>query len=393
MIERQILKQFIKYFKEYPVVSLTGPRQSGKTTLVKSLFPKMDYVNLEDLETREFAIQDPKGFLDNYKDGLIIDEAQRVPELMSQIQVIVDERKKPGQYILTGSQNFLLMEKVSQSLAGRVAILNLLPLSLFELKKEKINLKSQEFESVLLKGFYPKLYDQKMDIQNYYLNYIQTYIERDIRTLKNISNLNTFKRFLDLCAGRCGQTLNYFSLAQDCGIDQKTAKEWTSILEASFVIFLLQPHYRNFNKRVVKSPKLYFYDTGLVCSLLNITDKKQLQGHYLKGGLFESFIISEFYKYSFNIVEKLNYYYWRNKTGNEVDLIIEKGNKLTPVEIKAGKTIVSEHFKGLDYFNKLSGNNSKNSYVIYSGDKKQVREKGNVIGWLDLLQELPKLAK
>lgn len=393
MIKRQIAKQLIQYFKEYPVVSLTGPRQSGKTTLVKSLFPKMDYVNLEDLETREFAMQDPKGFLSNYKKGLIIDEVQRVPELMSYIQIIVDEKKKVGQFILTGSQNFLLMEKMSQSLAGRVAILNLLPLSLYELEKEKIDFKKQEYEEVILKGFYPKLYDQKLNIQNYYLNYIQTYIERDIRTLKNITNLNTFKRFLDLCAGRCGQTLNYFSLAQDAGIDQRTAKEWVSILEASFVIFLLRPHYRNFNKRVVKSPKLYFYDTGLACSLLNIADKKQLQDHYLKGGLFESFIISEFYKYSFNTVKKPNYYYWRNKTGNEVDLIVEKGDKLISFEIKAGKTIIGEYFRGLDYFNKLSGNKFKDSYVIYGGDGRQVRERGKAIDWRDLSQELLKITK
>jgi len=390
MIKRQISKQILKYLKQYPVISLTGPRQSGKTTLVKNIFPKMDYLNLEDIETRDFAMRDPKSFLGNHPKGLIIDEVQRIPELMSQIQVIVDEKKVPGQFILTGSQNFLLMEKVSQSLAGRTAILNLLPFSLLELEKANINL-SGELEKILLKGFYPKLFDQKIEIKNYYSNYIQTYIERDVRTLKNIANLNTFKCFLDLCAGRCGQILNYFSLAQDCGIDQKTAKEWVSILEASFIIFLLRPHYKNFNKRVTKMPKLYFYDTGLACSLLNILNKKQLGDHYLKGGLFESFVISEFYKHKLNLAERPNYYFWRNKTGNEVDLIIEKADKSIPLEIKAGKTISQEYFKGLNYFNKLSGNNPKNSYVIYAGDQKQVGSSGNVFSWHSLPAELDRI--
>lgn len=384
MIKRQISKQIIKYFKQYPIISLTGPRQSGKTTLVKNLFPKMDYVNLEDIENRGFALRDPKGFLEDHPGGLIIDEVQRVPELISQIQVRADKKKKPGQFILTGSQNFLLMEKISQSLAGRVAVLNLLPLSLSELKKDWTD--KAELEQVMLKGFYPKLFEQKIEVKNYYTNYIQTYIERDVRTLKNIANLNTFKRFLDLCAARCGQTLNYFSLAQDCGINQKTAKDWISILEASFVVFLLRPHYKNFNKRVVKMPKLYFYDTGLVCSLLNITDKQQLKDHYLKGGIFESFVISEFYKHKLNLAEKPNYYFWRNKTGNEVDLIVEKADKLIPIEIKAGKTISQEYFKGLDYFNKLSNNNPKNSYIVYAGEQKQAGAVGTVLGWRDLVE-------
>ena len=388
MIKREISQNIIKAFNEYPVVLLTGPRQSGKTTLVKNLYPDTSYVNLEDLETRDYAANDPKGFLNQYKEGLIIDEVQRVPELLSQIQVIVDAKKRAGQFILTGSQNMLLLEKASQSLAGRVAIFNLLPFSLSELKDVKINLKNKEAEEIMFKGMYPKLYDQTVEISPYYSNYIQTYIERDVRLIKNITNLNTFKRFLDLCAGRCGQILNYSSLALDAGINQATAKDWISVLEASFVIFLLRPHYRNFNKRVVKMPKLYFFDSGLVCSLLNISSPGELKDHYLKGGIFESFIISEFIKYRYNQGLRPNSYYWRNKTGNEVDLILEKDNKLSPVEIKSGQTITSEYFKGLKYYNNLSGGKPENSYVIYTGKHKQKRSLGNALSWKDLPDEI-----
>ncbi|MCK5123563.1 MAG: ATP-binding protein [Candidatus Pacebacteria bacterium] len=381
MIKRNIAKKILAYYKQYPIISLTGPRQSGKTTLVKKIFPKKPYVNLEDLENREFALSDPKGFLSQYGDGAIIDEVQRVPELMSYLQVAVDEKKKNGLYILTGSQNFLLMENISQSLAGRTAIFNLLPFSLSELFSAKLKFGKTKIDDLLFKGFYPKLFDQKVDAIGYYANYVKTYIERDVRLIKNISNLSVFKRFLNLCAARTGQLLNISSLAEDCGINQKTAQSWLSILEASFVIYFLRPHYKNYGKRVIKMPRIYFYDTGLLCSLLGLTDQKQLKNHYLKGSIFESFVISEFVKYQYNQGMEPNVYFWRNKTGNEIDLLIEAPHKIIPIEIKSGQTISNDYFRGLKYYNNLSRGNSKNSYVIYGGNLKQQRSEGNVLGW------------
>ena len=393
MIKRNITKKILEYYKQYPIISLIGPRQSGKTTLVKNIFPKKPYINLEDIENREFALNDPKGFLSQYKDGAIIDEVQRVPELMSYIQVISDTKKKNGLYVLTGSQNFLLMENISQSLAGRVAIFKLLPLSMPELFLSKMKLKKTQIDNVLFKGFYPKLFDQKIDTAGYYANYIQTYVERDARLIKNIANLSAFKRFLNLCAARTGQLLNVSSLAQDCGINHKTAQSWLSILEASFIIYLLRPHYKNYNKRVIKMPKIYFYDTGLLCSLLGLTDKKQIKDHYLKGNIFESFVISEFIKYRCNQGAKPNLYFWRDKMGNEIDLLIEMADKLIPIEIKSGQTITSDYFKGLNYYNNLSQGSRENSYVIYGGNLKQQRTQGNIFGWRYLHNSIDSIGK
>ncbi len=389
MIKRNISQKIIKSAKEYPVILITGPRQSGKTTLVKNIFPPKNYFNLEDLETRDFALRDPKGFLNQVSGQMIIDEVQRAPDLLSQIQVIVDERKKPGQFVLTGSQNLLLLERVSQSLAGRVAIFYLLPFSLAELSREKAAFK--DLDKLMFKGFYPRLYDKRINIEEYYTNYIQTYIERDVRLLKNIVDLSAFKRFLSLVAGRCGQILNFTSLAQDCGISQATAKEWLSVLEASFIVFLLPPHYRNFNKRVVKMPKIYFYDTGLVCSLLNISSPEQLSKHYLRGSIFESFIISEFIKHKYNRGQRANIYYWRNKTGQEIDLLFEEGSRLIPMEIKSGQTVTADYFKGLKYYQKLSGLDPKDFYLIYAGEQKQKRAEANVLPWFDLPREINKI--
>ena len=391
MIKRNITKKILEHYKQYPIISLIGPRQSGKTTLAQNIFSKKPYVNLEDIENREFALSDPKGFLAQYENGVIIDEVQRVPELMPYIQVASDKKKKNGLYVLTGSQNFLLMEKISQSLAGRVAIFKLLPFSMRELSLAKIKFNRNEIDNLLFKGFYPKLFDQKIDIAGYYMNYIQTYVERDVRLIKNISNLSLFKRFLNLCAARTGQLLNISSLAEDCGINHKTAQSWLSILEASFIIYLLRPHYKNYNKRVIKMPKIYFYDTGLLCSLLGLTDKKQLQDHYLKGNIFESFVISEFIKHKYNQGAEPNLYFWRNKAGNEVDLLIEMADKLIPIEIKSGQTITSDYFKGLKYYNNLSQGSHKDSYVIYGGHLKQQRTVGNVFGWEYLCDSISKI--
>lgn len=387
MIRRTLAKKIIEYARHYPVVAVTGPRQSGKTTLVRSLFPKKSYLNLEDLETREFAEKDPKGLLGQYADGAVIDEAQRVPRLFSLLQTSADETRKNGQYILTGSQNFLLLEGITQSLAGRVAIAHLLPLAHEELAEAYKGFTRMTIDEVLLKGFYPKLFDQKMDVSSYYQNYIQTYVERDVRLIKNIENLSTFRKFLQLVAARVGQLLNITSLGNDCGINQATVKAWLSILEASFIIFLLQPHYKNFKKRVVKTPKIYFYDTGVLCALLHITQANQLKNHYLRGGIFESMVIAELLKHRFHRGLEPQAFFWRDKTGHEVDLVIERPDGLVPIEIKSGQTVASEFFDGIAYYRAIS-KQAASSYIVYGGDQTQKRQVASVLGWRDWPQVL-----
>ena len=382
MIQRDLSKKLKSLSSKFPVVSVVGPRQSGKTTLVKYVFPNMRYVSLEDLDTREFASHDPKGFLATYNKGAVIDEIQRVPELFSYIQTVVDQKNKAGQFILTGSQNFLLQENLSQTLAGRTAILKLLPLSLNELKRSSYVLK--ESEEYIFKGFYPRIYDKKIHPSDWYPSYIQTYIERDVRLMKNITDLGAFQKFLKLCAGRTGQILNLSSLGNDCGISHNTAKAWLSVLESSYIIFLLKPYYKNFNKRLVKMPKLYFYDTGMASSLLGIQNKNQLKAHYLKGGLFESFVLAEIMKEQFNRGEEPRLYYWRDKTGNEIDGVLELFQSLMRIEIKAGKTIGEEYFDGLNYWNKLTAAKDKNSFLVYNGEENQKRSVANVISWKNI---------
>lgn len=382
MIKRIISEKLKKLALKFPVVSVIGPRQSGKTTLVKSVFPKSNYISLEDPDTREFASKDPRGFLATYNKSVIIDEAQRVPELFSYIQTIVDKKKTAGQFILTGSQNILLHHHISQTLAGRVAILKLLPFSLQELEKSVYKLKQSE--EYIIKGFYPRIYDKKIAPADWYPNYIQTYVERDLRLIKNISDLMTFQKFLKMCAGRIGQILNLSSLGNDCGITHNTAKDWISILESSYIIFLLKPYHKNFNKRLMKMPKLYFYDTGLACSLLGIQNKAQLNTHYLKGSLFESFILSEMFKNAFNKGIEPNYYYWRDKVGHEIDCIAEKADKTLQIEIKSGKTIADDYFAGLKYWAKLTKKGGKDSYLIYNGDENQKRTFANVVSWKNI---------
>ncbi len=382
MIKRDLSGKLKSLFSKFPVVSVAGPRQSGKTTLVKNVFRSLDYVSLEDLDTREFALKDPRGFLSTHNKGVIIDEIQRAPNLFSYIQTIVDSKNKTGMFVLTGSQNILLQENISQTLAGRVAILKLLPFSLKELRQTSYKLK--ESEEYILRGFYPRIYDKKIDPVDWYPNYIQTYIERDVRLIKNITDLSTFQKFVKMCAGRNGQVLNLSSLGNECGITHNTAKAWISILETSYIIFLLRPFYKNFNKRLTKMPKLYFYDTGLACSLLGIQNKNQLAGHYSKGNLFEAFIISEIIKNRLNKGQEPGCYYWRDKTGNEVDCILELSNSLLQIEIKSGKTIADDYFDGLIYWNKLAGKKNSNPYLIYSGDETQTRTFGKVISWKNI---------
>lgn len=367
-----------------PVLSITGPRQSGKTTLARICFPDHTYVNLENPDTLRDAASDPRLFLTGHKRGLIIDEAHLLPELFSYIQALSDESGKTGEYILTGSQNFLLSAKISQSLAGRIFITHLLPLSMDELRATPYWEKNPEH--FIFGGFYPRLYDKKIKPAQFYPSYIQSYTERDVRQLINISDLALFQKFMRLAAGRIGQLINYNSLGNELGVDHKTIKSWFSILEASFIVFFLPPHFKNFNKRLVKSPKLYFCDTGLACSLLGIKSAKEIKGHWAKGALFENLILADLMKNYYNKAERPPLYFWRDNTGNEVDCLIEESNKLKPVEIKSSTTINNSFFKGINYYNKLSKNKGKDSFLIYGGNKSYLRKEANVLSWQEIIK-------
>lgn len=316
------------------------------------------------------------------KYGIIIDEIQHVPQLLSYIQTSVDERHRPGYFIITGSQNILVNQAVSQTLAGRVALFILPPLSIDELKSNK--LLKNTIESVALTGGYPRIYAYDLNPYEWYQDYMETYVERDVRQIAAVVNLSTFRRFIRLCAGRVGQLLNIVSLANDCGIDQRTAKVWLSILQASYIIFLLEPHFENFNKRLTKSPKLYFYDTGLLCALLDIKSEEFLNDHYLRGSIIESLMISDIFKHYYNSADRPhNVYFWRNHTGNEIDCVIQKGKMLVPIEIKAGKTIIADFFKGLTYWRELT-NTATLGYVLYGGTKNHKTSQGVVVSWKDI---------
>ena len=381
MITRTAANELKTLNNQFKAVAVVGPRQSGKTTLTKSCFPEKKYVSLESPDYRRFAQEDPRGFLAQYPEGAIFDEAQNTPEIFSYLQQILDESDKPGQFILTGSNNFILQHNIVQSLAGRIAYLYLLPFSIKELKMA--HLLPLELNELMHKGTYPPVYTQNIPSEKWYPNYIRTYIERDIRLIKNITDLAAFERFLKLCAGRTGQLLNRSSLGIEVGVDSKTIAAWISLLESSFIIHLLQPHHQNFNKRVVRMPKLYFYDTGLVCNLLGIQNKEQLDLHPLRGNIFESFVISELMKRRYNAGKPGNLYFWRDNKGNEVDIIIDKGDTLFPIEIKAGRTITSAYFKGINFWNELTGN--KEGEVIYAGDEMQKRSSGiTVIPWFEM---------
>lgn len=381
MIPRNLEGKIAQLADKFPVISVTGPRQSGKTTLIKSIFSGYKYTSLEEPDIRLIAGSDPRRFLESGT-RMIIDEIQRVPELFSYIQSYTDDSKINGQFIISGSQSFLLNQHISQSLAGRVAIFNLLPFSISELSDHGIRINS--YENLIYTGFYPRLYDQNINPEDFFPNYIQTCIERDIRLLQNVHNLSLFVRFLKLCAGRTGQMLNLNSLANDCGISVNTAKSWISVLETSFIIFLLQPHFRNFNKRIVKTPKLYFYDTGLASSLLEIRSEAQLKTHYLRGALFENLILAELLKERYNKGLRNNCYFWRDNKGVEIDCIIDTGEKLIPVEIKSADTFDKDFFRNLKYWNSLSGNPSDNAYLIYGGNNSADTKDGKLVSWKEI---------
>ncbi|MCF8339191.1 MAG: ATP-binding protein [Bacteroidales bacterium] len=391
MITRRITSELNRYAKLYPVVSVTGPRQSGKTTLVRMAFPNYEYFSLEDPDIRVYATNDPRKFLEASDKGMIIDEIQRVPELFSYIQGIVDKNADLGQYIITGSQNFLMLENISQSLAGRVAILKLLPFSVKELEEAGIN--GQNVDELIFQGAYPRIYDYNLHPTDFYPFYIQTYVERDVKLIRNISDQSTFITFLRMCAGRVGQLLSINDVASSCGISQVTAKSWLSILQASYIIYLLKPHHQNFNKRLVKMPKLYFYDTGLASSLLGLKNDSEVPTHFAYGQLFENFVINEFIKEWLNKGAQPDFYFWRDKNGHEVDLIIQISKKLIPIEIKAGKTFTNDFFKNLDYWNKISQNHSDKAWLIYQGKQSFETSKGHALGFhkiQDLLDILTK---
>lgn len=387
MIKRSLSAKLKYLSKKFPVISITGPRQSGKTTLVKDIFSGYSYYSLEDPDTREYAQTDPRAFLTKPNKGMIIDEIQRVPKLLSYIQTISDSSGKTGRFIITGSQNLLISQHISQTLAGRVAIITLLPFSVEELKTASFSLKNP-YETIF-KGMYPRIYDKKIKPLDWYPGYIQTYIERDIRSIKNISDLSSFQKFIKICAGRSGQVVNLSSIGNDCGITHNTAKAWLSILEASYIIFLLKPYHSNFNKRLIKMPKLYFYDTGLLCSLLGIKDSTGLETHYLRGSIFETFVLSEIQKSILNQGNMPECYYWRDKIGNEIDCIVDFAGKTIKIEIKSGKTIADDFFKGLKYWAKLSGS-SKDSYIVYAGNTGQKRSQADIVSWHDIASLLEK---
>lgn len=382
MIPR-ILKEKLVYFStKYPVVTLTGPRQSGKTTLLQNSFPGYSYVSLEEPDMRLQAINDPRTFLKNFSDKTIIDEIQYAPELFSYIQTRVDAVNQPGMYIISGSQNFLLLEKISQSLAGRTAILHLFPLNFGELKYD--NLLPDDSDKAILNGFYPALFTRSLKPDEFYPFYIQTYLERDVRQIKNIGDHNLFVKFIKLCAGRVGQVLNLSSLANECGITQPTAQSWLSILEAGFIAFRLPPYFHNFNKRIVKSPKLYFYDTGLVCSLLSVNSEKQVATYYNRGALFENLIIAELIKQFHHHSKTPSFYYWKDNSENEVDLLIDYNGKTKAIEIKSGATMNEDFFKNLVFWQKITGSAKDDIMVIYGGDRDFETRHGKLEAWNNL---------
>ncbi len=384
MFKRE-LTDILMRFSKFPVVAILGPRQSGKTTLAKSVFKNHKFLNLESPHIRELAINDPLAFLRENENefGIILDEFQYAPQILSYIQVESDEKKRPGYFVLTGSQNFLMNQAVTQSLAGRVGIVTLLPLSIQELKDN--NIAPNNVNELIVNGGYPRLYAENFSALELYPPYIHSYIERDVRQLINVENLRTYQKFMQLCAGRVGQLLNIADIATNCGVNRATVESWILILEASYVVFTLKPYWENFSKRATKMPKLYFYDTGVACSLLDINTSAQLALSPFRGPLFESFIISDLHKQYFNMGRRPPLYFWRDKNGSiEVDCLTNIGNNLIPIEIKSGETANSDYFKGLNKWNELAQTDSKKGYVVYGGNYSQSTSNGKLLGWKDI---------
>ena len=387
MIQRQLVTKLKAIYKYFPVVSLNGPRQSGKSTLLKNTFPALPYITLENPDNLQLLLKDPFGFLDNYPKGLIIDEAQNAPQIFSYIQGIVDSNPKI-KFILSGSQNFLLNAHISQTLAGRVGILTLLPFSAVELQSVK-KLKSK-LEDVAFTGFFPRIFDKKIPPSFFYPSYLQTYVQRDVLQITKITDAAMFINFLKLLAGRVGQLLNLSSIANDVGVALNTIKAWIHVLEVSYIIYLLRPHHNNFSKRIVQTPKIYFIDTGLLCYLLEIEKPTQIKTHFAKGAIFENYVIIELLKNRYNTAKLPNSFFWRDKNGHEVDVILESSNQLTPVEIKSSQTKSTHYFDGLAYYKTLAKEKSKKGFVVYGGNETLKLKTGTLLPWNNM-DELYKL--
>ena len=376
MLKRAAAAALRRLARYYPVIALTGPRQSGKTTLARATFPRKPYVNLEDPDVREFAERDPRGFLGQYRSGAVLDEAQRAPDLFSYLQTIVDADRRPGMFVLTGSQQFGLFSRIAQTLAGRVGLAHLLPFSLTELGRAAA---PRSVEELLWRGLYPPVIDLGVPPGTWYADYMATYVERDVRQLINVRDLNAFRRFVRMCAARTGQLLNLSSLAADCGVTHNTAKAWISVLEASYIVRLLAPYHRNFGKRLVKAPKLYFVDTGLAASLAGIREPGELVIHPMRGALFETWVFAELLKYGCNRGQPLELTFWRDSSGNEVDFLDERKGRLHALEVKSGRTVAGDYLNGLERFARIAG--AAGGTLVYAGDATQKRSTAAVLGW------------
>ena len=379
MIPRDAENALRQILAGFPVVTVTGPRQSGKTTLVKAVFTDRPYVSVEDPDFRRMAVDDPRSFLGRLTEGGIIDEIQRAPELLSYLQTQVDADGRMGLFLLTGSQQFGLMSGITQSLAGRSAFVELLPFSAHEL--ERAGIAPASLEEMLFTGGYPPIYDRNLAPAVWLSAYVSAYVERDVRQLLNVQDLDGFQRFVRLCAGRSAQILNLSSLAADCGITHNTAKAWLGVLEASYILFRLRPHHENFNKRLIKSPKIYFYDTGLLCWLLGIQKPEQLITHPLRGSIFETFVVSDLVKTELNSGRRPAFYFWRDSNGNEIDVIVEAGDRLQPIEIKSGQTLNRDFFAGLERWVGLAKERAVEPTLIYGGTETLERRNVRIFGW------------
>ena len=379
MIPRAVEPAIRTLLKGFPIVTITGPRQSGKTTLARAIFSEKPYVSLEDPDVRQGAVDDPRGFLARFPDGAVLDEVQRAPDLLSYLQTRVDADGRMGLFLLTGSQQFGLLSGVTQSLAGRTAFIELLPFSVGELTRS--GRRPPDLDATLLTGGYPPLYDRNLLPRTWFPAYVTAYVERDVRQLVNVRDLETFQRFVRLCAGRSGQILNLSSLANDCGVTHNTARAWISVLEASYILFQLRPHHANFRKRLIKSPKIYFYDSGLLCSLLGIQEPEHLATHPLRGSVFETFVVSELVKAAYNRGEPASLHFWRDSNGNEVDVIADVGARMRPIEIKSGQTLNRDFFTGLRRWCALAGSQATRPALVYGGSETLVQRGAEVFAW------------
>ncbi|MCO5230546.1 MAG: ATP-binding protein [Chitinophagales bacterium] len=381
-IHRNIINQILEQKEKFPILALTGPRQSGKTTLLKSVFKDYRYISLENPDIRDFAKSDPNGFFETYDKYVILDEVQRVPELFSYIQTRVDNSKIMGQYILSGSQNFHLLQNITQTLAGRVILFKLMPFDCTELKHE--NILADSFTEACIKGFYPAIYDRDIQPRIFYGNYISSYLERDVTEIVNVQNLELFRAFIKICAHNAGDILNLNSIAKSVGVSHTTAKNWLTVLQSSYIVFLLQPYYSNFKKRIIKSPKLYFYDTGLLSHILGLKNSQDLELSSFKGQVFENLVIGEFVKQNYHRYLQQEFYFWQDSNRNEIDLLYESVQAYHLFEIKTTQTIQPALFNQLNKFEDIADRPAAQKVLIYGGNENQKRTKYSIWSWRDM---------